>query len=87
MSVLVDDICQCWQIKYVDVGVCLVYNKYDVELYLCACVCEYDPLCVCHHKRTHTTDEVNQKIEKTITFKWGLGWKEGQRYLCLHTQS
>ena len=62
-------------------------NKYDVELYLCASVCEYDPLCVCHHKRTHTTDEVNQKIEKTITFKWGLGWKEGQRYLCLHTQS
>ena len=62
-------------------------NKYDVELYLCAFLCVYDPVCVCHHKHTHTTHKDNQKFEKTLTFKWGLGRKEGQRFSCLHTQS
>ena len=37
-------------------------NKYDVESYLCASVCVYDPVCVCRHKQTHTTYEDNQKI-------------------------
>ena len=48
-------------------------NKYDVELYLRASVCVYNPVCKCHHKHTHTTYKDNQKIEITSTFKgvWG----------------
>ena len=37
-------------------------NKYDVELYLRASVCVYDPVCKCHHIHTHTHIKTTKKL-------------------------